>query len=60
MTDEPIKLPEGMAPTRPGGVQEHRCEHPGCTEWGGWGFSKPKQESHWFCYEHKADGERCL
>lgn len=60
MSDEPIKLPEGFAPTSPGGVQDHRCEHVGCDKQGGWGFGKPKGQPHWFCFEHRAEGERYL
>ena len=36
------------------GIHEnHWCEHPGCTKWGGWGFSPSKAEKpHWWCPEH--------
>lgn len=57
MGDEPAKLLEGVAPVSQSRVIDHKCEHPGCNSWGGWGFGKPKQESHWFCYEHRAEGE---
>lgn len=60
MSDEPIKLPEGFAPATAGGVQDHKCEHPGCQALGGWGFGKPKHISHWFCFEHRGEGERHL
>lgn len=60
MSDEPIKLPEGFAPVAAGGVRDHRCEHDGCGKWGGWGFGKPKQTAHWFCFEHRSDGEKFL
>jgi len=60
MSDEPAKLPEGFAPTAAGGVQDHKCEHEGCCAWGGWGFGKPKQISHWFCFEHRGKGEKFL
>lgn len=26
----------------------------------GWGFAKPSQTPHWFCFEHRAEGERFL
>lgn len=42
------------------GIVEHLCEHPGCRKWGGWGYSRPRTETRWFCYEHKADGEVLL
>lgn len=42
------------------GVYEHLCEHPGCNEWGGLGYSVGKQAPHWFCREHKDDGERLI
>jgi len=60
MSDEPIRLPEGIAPPHAGGVRDHRCEHPGCKHWGGFGFGRPKGAAHWFCREHKGEGERFL
>ncbi|TIP23248.1 MAG: hypothetical protein E5X67_34195 [Mesorhizobium sp.] len=65
---EPIALYEGRtdpppqgngAVTRPG-IQHHRCEHPDCGKNAGWGFAKPRQTPHWFCFEHRADGEGYL
>jgi len=40
----------------------HYCEHPGCKEWGSYGFGvKLNREKpipgRWFCFEHKSDGE---
>lgn len=58
MSDE-IRLPKPEYGTRPG-VQHHCCEHEGCGKDAGWGFAKPKQEPHWFCFEHRADGEHYL
>lgn len=62
MSDEPIHPGDGIAtvPRAVARVIDHRCEHAGCTKWGGFGFGKPKQESHWFCYGHRAEGERFL
>ncbi len=62
MSDEPIRLTEGMSPVaRPRGkVLGHICEHPGCGCDAGWGFAKPRRPSHWFCFGHKADGENFL
>lgn len=62
MSDEPIKLPEGVGPSSaPSGIYEHWCEHPGCQEWGGWGFGRIKAESpHWFCFAHRDEGEQYL
>ncbi|WP_352780443.1 hypothetical protein [Mesorhizobium sp. M0571] len=58
MSDELIRLPGAIEPaTRPG---VHRCEHPDCGKDAGWGFAKPKQPSHCFCLEHRADGEAYL
>jgi hypothetical protein len=45
---------------RPTGLFEHYCEHPGCKEWGSWGYARTKQDTRWFCYSHKADGEILL
>lgn len=58
MRDE-IRLPRPEHVTAPG-IEHHSCEHPGCTKDAGWGFAKPKQASHWFCFEHRAEGERFL
>lgn len=56
MSDE-IRLPKPEYAT-PAEVQHHFCEHEGCTKDAGWGFAKPKQAPHWFCFEHRAEGER--
>jgi hypothetical protein len=56
MSDEPTR-PGHPAGVTPAGIDEHWCEHAGCTKWGGWGFSGPREASHWFCFEHRADGE---
>lgn len=45
----------------PAGVVDHWCEHPGCTNWGGWGYSKGRNlPSTWYCFEHREAGERML
>jgi hypothetical protein len=39
---------------------EHRCEHPGCTRWGAFGFGVDllrKTVGRWYCRDHKAAGE---
>ncbi len=39
----------------------HYCEHPGCKEWGAYGFGCQLLKGirgRWFCREHKGDGER--
>jgi hypothetical protein len=59
MSDE-IRFPGGMEPVTRPGIQHHSCEHPGCGEIAGWGFAKPRQTPHWFCFEHREDGERYL
>lgn len=62
MSDEPIKLAEGLAPaTRDRAkVLGHSCEHDGCGKVAGFGFARPRQEPHWFCFEHRGDGYRYL
>jgi hypothetical protein len=44
----------------PVGIVDHYCEHPGCREWGGWGFARGRGKPPWYCYEHREDGERYL
>lgn len=58
MSDE-IRLARQDRVTAPG-IQHHFCEHDGCGKDAGWGFAKPKQTPHWFCFEHRAEGERFL
>jgi hypothetical protein len=59
MSDE-IRLPAMAEPVTAPGIQHHFCEHPGCRKHAGWGFAKPKQAPHWFCFEHRNDGELYL
>lgn len=59
MSDEPIRPGETIQ-QRQRGPLGHACEHQGCGKDAGWGFAKPKQTSHWFCYEHRGDGEAYL
>lgn len=58
MSDE-IRLPRQDHVTPPG-IQHHVCEHSGCIKDAGWGFAKPRQAPHWFCFEHRAESERFL
>lgn len=61
MSDTDRPATEEAAPVRPrnpNGIYEHYCENPGCKKWGGWGFAVGKNPPHWFCYEHRAEGER--
>jgi len=58
MSDE-IGLPQPEYATPPG-VRHHLCEHDGCGKDAGWGFAKPKQAPHWFCFEHRGEGEKFL
>lgn len=61
MSDEITRIPEGVAPVQPGKVENHWCEHPGCTQWGGLGFARFKTDiPRWYCFEHRADGEALL
>lgn len=56
MSDEQTTAPYKA----PSGLYLHWCEHPGCEKDGGRGFAVGKQAPHWFCYEHKAEGERYI
>ncbi|TRC98275.1 hypothetical protein FJV76_13175 [Mesorhizobium sp. WSM4303] len=38
-----------MSPRRES--SNHCCEHDGCGKDAGWGFAKPRQTPHWFCFE---------
>jgi hypothetical protein len=62
MSDEPIKLAEGMmaAPRQGGRIENHVCEFEGCGKRAPFGFAKPRQPSHWFCFEHREHGDRYL
>lgn len=62
MSDEPIKLAEGMAmaPRDRARVLGHFCAHDGCAKHAGFGFARPRQRPTWFCFDHKADGEQYL
>ena len=39
------------------GIHEnHWCEHPGCKQWGSFGFSRSKaDQAAWHCLEHYAE-----
>ncbi|TPN50220.1 hypothetical protein FJ976_16085 [Mesorhizobium sp. B1-1-9] len=62
MSDEPVKLAESMTPEmrERAKVMGRTCEHEGCGKVAGWGFVRPRQDPHWFCYEHRGDGDRYL
>ncbi|TGQ66042.1 MAG: hypothetical protein E5V49_01215 [Mesorhizobium sp.] len=62
MNDEPARLAEGITPVQRdrSAVLGHFCEHQGCGKVGGWGFARRRQESHWFCFEHRGEGEGYL
>jgi hypothetical protein len=51
----PILVPETHR-TAPG-INEHWCEHPGCRQWGGRGYSRGKGQIAWLCFEHCAEAE---
>ncbi|TGR00963.1 hypothetical protein EN833_30565 [Mesorhizobium sp. M4B.F.Ca.ET.190.01.1.1] len=59
MSDEPTRPAELVQP-RDHGPLGHACEHAGCGKDAGWGFARPRQPSHWFCFEHRGEGERFL
>ena len=58
--DDEIRISAEMTAPLPTGIFAHYCEHPGCAEWGGWGYSRAKQDTRWFCFEHRDEGERLL
>lgn len=58
MSDEPIR--DGQHAPTPAGIWVHLCEHPGCEDWGMFGFSVAGRPARWFCWDHKGDGERML
>jgi hypothetical protein len=62
MSDESIRLPQGVEPAQraPSILFDHYCEHPGCKEWGSFGFARGRGEPKWFCRGHKGDGEAYL
>ncbi|KAA3452250.1 hypothetical protein C7I87_02330 [Mesorhizobium sp. SARCC-RB16n] len=62
MSDEPTKLADGMTSVsrQRATVLGHVCERKGCIRYAGFGFARPGQEPHWFCFEHRGDGERYL
>jgi len=60
MSDELLKVGTA-APRISPGIVEHWCEREGCSNWGSHGYSRGRnQPTVWFCYEHRADGERYL
>jgi len=59
MSDEPTR-PGEATQMRERGPLGHICEHAGCGNDAGWGFARPRQKSHWFCFEHRDEGERYL
>ena len=36
---------------------EHMCWHPGCGQWGAWGYDSGRGISAWWCLEHRPDTE---
>lgn len=62
MSDEPIKLAEGMTPIARQRVTVlgHICEHAGCGKVAGWGFGRPPKPQLWFCFKRRADGEQYI
>lgn len=57
MSDEPSRTERTVSVS---GIWEHYCEHAGCKEWGSYGYQIGKQTPHWFCREHRDDGERII
>jgi hypothetical protein len=48
MMGDEIRIGAEVVALRPTGLFEHYCEHPGCKEWGSWGYSRTKQETRCF------------
>jgi hypothetical protein len=42
------------------GIWEHYDEHAACKEWSSYGYQIGRQTAHWFCREHRDDGERMI
>lgn len=60
MSDEPAR-PGTETSSVVSGVWEHYCEHAGCSAWGSYGYQIRKRHPiHWFCLEHRDDGERII
>jgi hypothetical protein len=53
MGDETRSAP----PSTHSGIWEHWCEHPGCKQWGAWGYASGRGPSNWYCWEHRPDAE---
>ncbi|TPK38721.1 hypothetical protein FJ867_08945 [Mesorhizobium sp. B2-5-3] len=62
MSDEPIRLADGITavPREPVRIENHVCEHAGCGLRAPFGFARPRQDPHWFCLSHRADGDHYL
>jgi hypothetical protein len=62
MSDEPARLAEGMTVVsrERARIENHVCERDGCAKSAPFGFARRRQQSHWFCLEHRADGDRYL
>ena len=51
-----ITVTEVTASPAENGIYEHWCMHEGCKRWGSFGYDR-RFGTHWFCGEHKGDGE---
>lgn len=61
MSDEPTARFDPLAQRERTPIVGHVCEHAGCSKDAGWGFQRSKtSEQHWFCSEHRRDGENFL
>jgi hypothetical protein len=60
MMGDEIRISAEMTAPQPTGIFEHYCEHRGCAEWGSWGYSCTRQETRWYCFEHRNEGETLL
>lgn len=60
MSDEPARPQDAPQPAPPG-IWEHLCEHPGCSAWGSFGFTRGRNwPVRWYCHEHRAEGEATI
>jgi hypothetical protein len=54
MSDDPIPAP-AEKPKAPAGLYRHWCQQPGCTEWGSFGFARTRDQTDWYCREHRPE-----
>lgn len=56
--DRPADEVPGLTPA---GVVNHWCEHPGCSNWGAFGYARVRSAPvAWYCFDHRDHGEKLL